>query len=226
MLNDQQIERYSRQIILPQLGGRGQETLLAASIAIVGNDGLSTAAAMYLAGAGVGRLALSAPVPLSTIDGLNPDCRATALPTLLTQAVVDEVAGCDTVLVCGPASGIWQTLHAACAAQRTPLVWGETAGSLGLVVVLASQGPASSCNACVRTQAAQLLSGGGAYDGLADATAAFVGTLLATEALKILIGLSAAPATSLLTYDAGAGAIDEVAFSRDPRCPACGASDT
>src|SRR5271169_5384355 len=110
MLNHQQIERYSRQIILPQLGGRGQETLLAHSIAIVGSDGLSTTAALYLAGAGVGRLLLSAPLPLSAIDGLNPDCRTTALPTPLTRAVADEVAGCDTVLVCGPASGPWQTL--------------------------------------------------------------------------------------------------------------------
>ena len=78
---------------------------------------------------------------------------------------------------------------------------------------------------CVRAQAALLLSGGDACDGLADATAAFVGTLLATEAIKVLIGVDAAPATSLLTYDAGVGAIGDVAFSRDPRCPTCGASD-
>jgi adenylyltransferase/sulfurtransferase len=224
MLNDQQIERYSRQIILPQLGGRGQEALLAASIAIVGSDGLSTAAAMYLVGAGVGRLALSAPT-LSAIDGLNPDCRTTVLPSLLTRAFADEVAGCDVVLACGPASRIWQTLNAACVAQRTPIVWGATAGSRGLVAMLAGHGPEPSCHACVRTQAAQLLSGSDACDGLADATAAFVGTLLATEALKMLIGLDPAPAASLLMYDAGAGAIDKVAFNRDPGCPACGASD-
>jgi len=225
MLSDQQIERYSRQIILPQLGGRGQEALLAASIAIVGNAAISTAAAMYLAGAGVGRLALSPPAPLSVIDGLNPDCRTAALPTLLTRAVADEVAGCDVVLVCGPPSATWQTLHAACVAQHTPLLWGATAGSRGLVAVFAGHCPASACAACVRVQAAQLLSGADACDGLADATAAFIGTLLATEGLKMLIGLDAAPPASLLTYDAGAGAIDDAAFSRDPRCPTCGASD-
>ena len=152
MLSDQQIERYSRQIILPQWGGRGQETLLAASIAIVGSDAISTAAAMYLAGAGVGRLALSAPAPLSALDGLNPDCRTTALPTLLTPAAADEVARCDVVLVCGAASGTWQTLNAACIAQRTPLVWGETAGSRGLVAVFAGHRPASACD-CLRAGA-------------------------------------------------------------------------
>ena len=225
MLNDQQIERYSRQIILPQVGGRGQETLLAASIAIVGSNGLSTAAAMYLAGAGVGRLALSTPAPLSAIDGLNPDCRITALPALLTRAGADAVARCDTVLMCGPAFESWQMLNAAGVAQRTPIVWGATARARGCVAVLAGRGTEPSCHACVQTQAAQLLSGGDACDRLADATAAFVGTLLATEALKILIGLDAAPAASFLTYDAGAGVIDEVAFSRDARCRVCGVSD-
>jgi molybdopterin/thiamine biosynthesis adenylyltransferase len=222
MLSDRQIDRYSRQIILPQLGGRGQETLLAASIAIVGSAAISTAAALYLAGAGVGRLALSA-APLVAIDGLNPDCRTSALPTLVTRAVADEVAGCDAVLVCAVASAPWQMLNAACVAQHTPLAWGEAVGSRGVVAAFSGHRPDSLCSACVRMQAAQWLSGGEACDGLADATAAFVGTLLATEAFKMLIGLGAAPAASLLTYDAGPGAINDVAFSRDPRCRTCGA---
>jgi molybdopterin/thiamine biosynthesis adenylyltransferase len=224
MLNDQQIERYSRQIILPQLGGLGQETLLAAAVAIIGRDDLSTVAAAYLAGAGVGRLALSAAAPLAVVDGLNPDCRTSALPTLLTRAVADEVAGCDAVVVCGAASGTWQTLNAACIAQHTPLLWGETAGSHGLVAVLANHRPGSPCYSCLRAQAAQLLSGGDAGDGLADATAAFVGTVLATEAIKVLIGVDAGPAGLLLKYHAGAGGVDDLAFSRDPRCPTCGVS--
>jgi molybdopterin/thiamine biosynthesis adenylyltransferase len=178
---------------------------------------------MYLAAAGVGRLALSAPAPLSAIDGLNPDCRTTALPTLLTRAAGDAVANCDAVLVCGAASGTWQILNAACVAQHTPLLWGETAGSRGFVGVFAGHRPASACAACARAQAAQLLSGGDACDGLADATAAFVGTLLATEALKILVGLEALPCASLVAYDAVAGTVDAVGLTRDRRCADCGA---
>jgi len=223
MLSEQQIERYSRQIILPQVGGRGQEALLAASIAIVGSDAISTAAATYLAGAGVGRLALSATASRSAIEGLNPDCQTSALPTPLTGAAAYEVAGGDAVLVCGAASRTWQTLNAACVARHTPLVWGETAGSHGLVAVLAGNRPQSPCDACLRAQVAQLLSASDGCGGLADATAAFVGTLLATQTLKMLIGLDTAPAGLLLAYDAGAGRIDSVAFSRDPRCPTCGA---
>jgi len=225
MLSDQQIERYSRQIILPQVGGRGQETLLAASVAIIGRDDLGTVAATYLAAAGIGRLALSAAAPLAAIDGLNPDCRITALPTPLTRAVVDEVAGYDAVLICGAVSGTWQMLAAGCVAQHTPLLWGEAAGSRGLVAAVPGHCAEPPCAACVRAQATQLLSGGDAGNGLADVTAAFVGTLLATAALKMLIRAEAAPAASLLTYDASAAVIHNVALSKTPHCPACGASD-
>ena len=225
MLSEQQIERYSRQIILPQLGGRGQERLLSAKVAIVGRGELATAAALYVAAAGIGTLAIGAPELQSVLDGLNPDCHVSVLPAPLTSERALETAGrYEAVLASGAAPGVCTALNAACVARRTPLVWGDTAGPLGLVTVLAGDHPESHCYACVQSQVPRLLAGGDAAHALAEAAAAFIGTLQATEAIKLLIGLDTNSAGRLLAYNAAAGTVGEVTVARDPRCRVCGAS--
>jgi adenylyltransferase/sulfurtransferase len=227
MLTEQQIERYSRQIILPELGGRGQQTLLSAAVAIVGGGALGTAAATYVAAAGVGRLTIAAPELQLDIEALNPDCQMTTLLAPLTDASAQDIARhADAVLVCGAMPTVCTLLNAACVAHRTPLVWADIVGARGLITVLVGRRLESPCYTCVAPNLSRWLSGGDAAQVLAEATAALIGTLQATETIKVLVGLGAAPAARLLTYDAAAGTVGEMAADKDPRCQTCGAHPT
>jgi len=223
MLTEQQIERYSRQIILPELGGRGQQALLSAAVAIAGGGVLGTAAATYIAAAGVGRLTIAAAELQLDIEALNPDCHTSTLQASLSDASAQDIARqADAVLVCGAPPQVCALLNAACVAQRTPLVWADTAGALGLVIVLAGPSSTAPCYACVAPHLSRGLAGGDAAPVLADATAALIGTLQATETIKMLVGLGATPAPRLLTYDAAAGTVGEMTVGKDPRCQTCG----
>lgn len=222
MLSEQHIERYSRQIILPQLGGRGQRALLSAAVAVVGGGNLSTATALYLAAAGVGRLALSEPSPLREVEAVNPDCRVSPLPSPFTRSAAGDVARtCSVVITSGAAHAICDVVNAACIAQRTPLVWADTAGSFGLMAVFTAEDSESPCYTCVYTQLSQWLASNDPADPFAETSAAFIGTLQATEAIKRLIGLDPLPTTRVLTYDAVAGAIRDLAVTRNLHCPTC-----
>jgi molybdopterin/thiamine biosynthesis adenylyltransferase len=222
MLSDQQIERYSRQIILPQVGGRGQRTLLSASVAVVGGGDLSAAAALYLAAAGVGRLTLSEPSPLSAIVGMNPDCRVGPIPAPLTREVIAGLArNCDVIIAGGAPPEVCEGLNAACVAHGTPLVWGDAVGSLGLMTVFGRDRSECPCYDCVHTRLAQLLATGDMGNPLAEAAAALIGTLQATATIKNLLGLDRCVTTRVLRYDAVAGRLDEEPISRDPCCRTC-----
>jgi molybdopterin/thiamine biosynthesis adenylyltransferase len=224
MLSEQQIERYSRQIILPQLGGRGQQALLSATLAIAGRPDLSSVAATYVAAAGVGTLALSAAQLPPGIEELNPDCHISTLPVLLTEAVAQEMARrSHVVLACGATRDACTLLDAACVAQHTPLVWGDASGALGLVAILAGGRRELPCYTCVQAHLSRLLAAADASHPLASSAAAFIGTLQATEAIKTLIGLGASETAQVLTYDAAAGMVGATALVKDPRCPTCGA---
>lgn len=224
MLSEQQIERYSRQIILPQLGGRGQQALLSATVAIVGRPDISSLAATYVAAAGVGTLAISAEQSPPGIEESNPDCRISTLPVLLTEAVAQETARrSHVVLACGATRDACTMLDAACVAQHTPLVWGDAAGPLGLVAVLAGGRRELPCYTCVQAHGARLFAVADASHPLASSAAAFIGTLQATEAIKTLIGLGASETAQVLTYDAVAGMVGATTLLKDPQCPTCGA---
>ena len=223
MLSDHQIERYSRQIVLPELGGRGQQTLLSAAVAVIGSGTLSTAALTYLAAAGVGRLTVVAPELCSQIEALNPDCHTSTLSAPFTDVSALEVAGhCDAVLACGATPELCTLLNAACVAQRTPIVWADSAGALGLVTVLVGWRQESPCYMCVARDVSRLLAAGDAAHVLAEAAAVFIGTVQATETVKLLADLGAIPAAQLLRYDAAAGTAEVVPLKKDPRCPTCG----
>lgn len=227
MLSEQQIQRYSRQIILPELGGRGQQTLLSGTVAVVGSGALSTAAITYLAASGVGRLAVATPELQSELEALNPDCQTSPLPVPLTDASALAVAAhCDAVLSCGAPPEVCALLNTACVAQRTPLVWAETAGALGLIAVLVGRRGESPCYTCVAPHVPRLLAGGNAAHALAEATATFIGTLLVTETIKILGAVGVTLAARVLTYDAAAGTVDSITTDKNPRCPTCGGQRT
>jgi len=122
-LHDIQIERYSRQIILPEVGGLGQSRLLAAHVALAGDRAVRTWASLYLAAAGVGRLSGCDAADVPLLARLNPDCEATAatLPdadvALLADPAADVALACPTVVVHADGGVGWVSILE-CGVQR------------------------------------------------------------------------------------------------------------
>lgn len=222
MLTETQIERYSRQIILPEVGGRGQEKLLSANVAIVGTGALAHAAAFYLAAAGIGRLAVAAVESIaSALTALNPDCRTTTLPADVTADTAASIAREHDVVIVGNAEQQTSNLlNAASVARRTPLVWGNAAGAVGHVTTFTGHQTAAPCFQCLPAQP-QAVPPRGAV-ALAGMVAAFIGTLQATEAIKTILGMETGLAGRMLIYDALTMDVREVRVAKDPQCPACG----
>ncbi|MGH7818178.1 MAG: ThiF family adenylyltransferase [Candidatus Binatia bacterium] len=207
MLSDSQIDRYARQIVLPEIGGRGQERLLAATVAIRGGGDAAAVAASYLAGAGVGTLDLSdigagAAVarvlgfggqdPARAVAARNPDCRiSTGLssPSLVVWVgtpVPDDLPADAAVL------------------------WGGADDST-LLLVYFTRGTA--CGACLNT-AAPLASAAGE-------SAVALGALVAVEALRVLLGLAADVRPTLLRVAMSGGASSGEPFRGRTDCPRC-----
>ncbi len=232
MLTEQQIERYSRQIILPQVGGRGQQRLLSAAIAVVGTGDLGTLAATYLTAAGVGRLDIidagagepGALAVAASLDTLNPDCAITARPVCCTVAVAVEVARtADVVIDASATPEISRFLNTACLALLKPMVWGAANGSIGHVSTFAGRGASAPCYSCAQALFPPAAPVSDAAAVLAGVAAAFVGSLQATQAIEIVLGMETSLCGRLLTYDALDGTVRETAIVKDPRCPVCSA---
>ena len=215
MLTDLQIERYSRQIILQPVGGRGQEALLAAAVAVVGEHAAGDTTLAYLAAAGVGRLTrLAASAPT---EPLNPDVTIDRRPMPGAPAALAAlVSACALVVRIGTVGEI-QPVYDACTVARRPLLWGFSTGSKGWIARLGT-GTAHGCPACLGVALGAAVAPPGDTP-LASVAAAWTGTLLASEALKILLRMPEALQGQYVTYDATAGS---VALARLTPIGACG----
>ena len=242
MLSNEQIERYSRQIILPQVGGRGQERLLGAALAIVGADRIGCTAALYLAGAGVGKLTIIdnrctecgngkaarqsnyAREAAAYLNGLNPDCRITALAAPVNAALAAAVTRDNDILV--DAAGSHETsvvLNRVCLTERKPLVWGAVAGVLGAIGVFAGPWPHASCYECYRDAPSAPPMTAGDAGPVGRMAADFIGALQAAEVIKIILGMETDVVGSILLCDAEDMTVRELTPARNPHCHSCGA---
>jgi len=221
MLSDTQVERYSRQIVLPQVGGRGQVALLSATVTIHGSSDLAEMAALYLAAAGVGHLRVSRPTA-AAIEGLNPDChlaveegRDPAIDGVRSGVVLCADAGADTCAA----------VNAACIAVHVPMIFGDAAAAVGRMGVCAGFEPHAPCYMCLSRSMGSASGSGAApapVNPFGNMTAGFIGTLLATEAMIILLRVRPSLTGRLVTFDALAGEVYDVPAPKDPRCTACG----
>ena len=217
MLTDEQIERYSRQIILPQIGGRGQQKLLSAAVAIVGTGEPGTTAALYVAAAGIGRVSVRAPVA-AAIAELNPDCHAQPLAAQLNTDAAMAIARSHDLVIDADLSGDTSLLlNIACLAMKRQVVWGHLSGSGAQATILAGHQADAPCYGCVRMPPPAPPSAVGPL------TAAFIGTVLATEAIKILLGIGSTLIGRMLMYDARDSTVSVVPVRKDPRCATCSA---
>jgi adenylyltransferase/sulfurtransferase len=248
-MNDDQLLRYSRHILLPEFDVEGQERLLASHALVVGAGGLGSPVALYLASAGVGRLTLcdgdtvdltnlqrqiihrTASIGAQKVESartavaaLNPEVQVIALAERIEGDRLDALVATADVVVDG--SDNFATRHAlnrACVKHAKPLVSGAAVRFDGQVSVFDLREPGAPCYACLFPEEGASEDMPCAIMGVFAPVTGIVGTLQANEALKVLAGIGETLAGRLLLLDALTLQIRVVKLARDAQCKVCGA---
>ncbi len=250
-LSKAQIARYSRQLVLPEVGVAGQQRLLASSVLVVGAGGLGSPAALYLAAAGVGRLGVldSDTVALSNLHrqilhvtadvgrpkaqsaqerlrALNPETAITAIHERLTAVNARElIQGYDLVLDGSDNFPTRYLVNDTCMLLGKPLVHGGVVQFGGqALTVLPRRGACFRCVFPEPPKAGAIPSCQEA--GVVGAAAGVLGSLMAHEALKVLLGVGEPLIGRLVVFDGKASRFREVPVRRDPACAVCGEAPT
>jgi len=246
-MNDQQLLRYGRHILLDEIGIEGQQRLLDASVLIVGLGGLGSPVALYLAASGVGRLILSdhdtvdfsnlqrqiihrtasvgqpkVASAQATLRDINPEVECIALQLRADDAqLLELVAQADVVLDCSDNFATRYAVNRACLTQRTPLVSGAAIQFQGQVSVYDFRRDDAPCYNCLFPEdsvAAELRC---ATTGVFAPLVGIIGSLQAAEALKLLMGIERGLSGKLLSIDALDMNIMRSSLSKDAGCRAC-----
>lgn len=246
-LDSDELVRYARQIRLPSLGVAGQRALKNSRVLIVGAGGLGSPAAMYLAAAGVGRIGIvdgdrvdasnlhrqllhraddvgrpKVESAQATMRALNPHVQVDAVPVRITsQNALDLVAEYDVVVDGTDNFPTRYLLNDACVLVGRPLVYGSVDRFEGQASVFATaEGPCYRCLFPTPPEPGTIQNCADA--GVLGVLPGLVGTIQATEALKLILGLGDSLAGRLLIVDALRTRFQTVIVERDPACPACG----
>ncbi len=249
-MNDQQLLRYSRHILLQEIGIEGQQRLLDSRALIIGLGGLGSPAALYLAASGVGRLTLcdhdnvdftnlqrqiihrtgtvGQPKVVSAQAALceiNPEVECIALPIRADEARLNElVAQADVVLDCCDNFATRYAVNRACLAQRKPLVSGAAIQFHGQVAVFDYRRDDAPCYNCLFPEDSEAEEMRCATTGVFAPLVGIIGALQAAEALKVLMGIEHGLSGKLLSVNALDMNILRSNLSKDPACRACGAA--
>ena len=254
-MNDAELLRYSRHILLDAIGVEGQQRILDSHAVVLGAGGLGSPVALYLAGAGVGRITL---VDDDTVDAtnlqrqiahteqrigqpkvesariamqqINPQPRIDCVARRADSALLDELlADASVALDCSDNYATRHALNAACVRRRVPLVSGAAIGFDGQVGVFDTRdgehGP-GPCYACLFPPDAAVEEVRCAVMGVIAPLVGVVGSLQALEALKLLAGAARSLEGRLLLIDALDMDVRLMSLPRNPDCPVCGRRDT
>jgi len=245
-MNDQELLRYSRHLLLNEIGVEGQQRLRSASMLVVGAGGLGSPAAFYLASAGVARITLvdgdnvdltnlqrqilhtterigtpKARSGQATLAAINPDVDVIPVVARADEtALAQLVSEATVVLDCSDNFATRHALNRACVLRGKPLVSGAAIRFDGQVAVFDMRHPGSPCYAC-------LFPPGDGEDELCAVMGVFapltgiIGTTQAAEALKLAAGIGESLEGRLLMLDALAMRWHSVRVRRDPACPVC-----
>ena len=246
-MNDQQLLRYARHLMLDEIGIEGQQRLLAAHALVIGAGGLGSPVALYLGTAGVGRITVvdhdsvdltnlqrqiahnqsrlglpKAESVCATLAAINPDLQLRALVRRADDALLDEwVPQADVVLDCSDNFRTRHQVNAACVRHRRPLVSGAAIGWDAQVSVYDVRQPAAPCYACLFAPEAAHEDVACATMGVFAPLVGIVGAVQAAEALKLLVGAGTSLAGQLLMLDARSMAWDRIKVARQPQCSVC-----
>ncbi len=247
-MNDQQLLRYSRHILLEEIGVDGQFRLLSSRVLMVGAGGLGSAAALYLGSAGVGHITVvdhdrveatnlqrqiahtlarvghfKAASIAQAIRDINPDVQVSMVTERADDALLDRlVPQADVVLDCTDNFSTRQAINRAAVRHGKPLVSGAALRFDGQVSVFDTRQPKTPCYACVFPETDAPEEAQCATMGVFAPLVGIVGSMQAAEALKLLCGLGTPLSGRMLMLDARNMAWHEIGVQRNLRCAVCG----
>lgn len=247
-MNDDQLLRYSRHILLDELGVEGQQRLLSGHALVIGAGGLGSPVLLYLASAGVGTITVidhdevdrtnlqrqiahtearvGRPKVASAAEAmaaLNPEVTVRALAQRADAALLDTlVAEADVVLDCSDNFRTRHAVNAACVAARTPLVSGAAVRFDGQLAVFDPRQHDAPCYHCLFPDTGDGSDGPCATFGVFAPLVGIIGCMQAAEALKLLLGIASHAVNRLSIYDGLSGDWRHMQLARDPACPVCG----
>ncbi len=247
-MNDEDLLRYARHILLNDFGIEGQEKLLAARVLIVGVGGLGSPVAMYLASAGVGTLMLAdhdtveisnlqrqiihtserlgvlkAESGKQAIHALNPSIRVETLLNRMDDTSLSQaISQVDLVVDCTDNFATRHAINRACVSHRVPLVSGAAVRFDGQISVFDPRDPNSPCYHCLFPEAQDVEPMSCATMGVFAPLVGIIGTMQAAEAIKVLAGTGNPLVGRLLILDALDMRWHSVKVRRDPGCAVCG----
>ena len=248
-MNDNQLLRYSRHILLDEIGIEGQARLLAAHALVIGAGGLGSPAALYLASSGVGRITLvdDDEVDLTNLQrqvmhttarigqpkvesgkqalhAINPEVEVAALRERAGLARLLELAQtASVVLDCSDNFATRHAVNRACFAARVPLVAGAVIRFDGQVSVFDPRAPGSPCYACLFPEDGKFEDVACSTMGVFAPLVGVIGALQAAEALKLLLGTGGSLAGRLLLLDGRSMEWTSIGVARSSACPVCAA---
>lgn len=244
-MNDQQLLRYSRQIMLPQVDIAGQELLLDAHILIIGAGGLGSPAALYLAAAGIGTITIydDDQVDLSnlqrqiahytddigadkvistrqTLNKINPDTHVIAVKQRLQGGQLEkEVLKADVILDCSDNFSTRFAINQACVKHKKPLVSGAAIRFEGQVSVFAANND-SPCYNCLYAENGEELQNC-ATNGVISPITGIIGSIQAMEAMKLIMKIGEPLSGRLLLLDGLSMQWNEMKLRKNLQCPTC-----
>ena len=248
-MKDEQLLRFSRQIMLPTMDVAGQQELVDATVLIVGMGGLGCPAAMYLSAAGVGHLVIADDDTVeitnlqrqiaheqsnlgeskvssaeATLKGLNPDVRITQIKNRLEGDLLEQaVVSADVVVDASDNFNTRFAVNQSCLKNKKPLVSGAAIRMEGQVAVFDSENPESPCYQCLYSECGDD-DASCSQNGVMAPLVGIIGSVQAMETIKLITGIGNSLVGRLLLLDAATMQWREMKLPRDPSCPACGGS--
>lgn len=250
-MNDNQLLRYSRHILLPQIGIQGQEALIGSHVLILGAGGLGSPVAMYLAASGVGKLTIcdSDEVDLTnlqrqivhstdrigtaktdsakkTLAGINPEVNVITLNERMDEEkLLKAVTNADVVVDASDNFSTRLAINQACVIRKKPLVSGAAVRFDGQVAVFDLRQEQSPCYQCLFPETGENEDIRCSIMGVFAPMVGIIGCVQAAESLKILLNIGETLNGRLLLLDGLAMAWRSVKLNKDPACTACGTDE-
>ena len=247
-MNDEQLLRYSRHLLLEEIDVAGQETLLKTHALVIGAGGLGSAAAPYLAAAGVGHITLmdhdqveltnlqrqimhtEKSVGKSKVNSgkqflqqLNAGIQIETIEAKATVALLDDLLpSVDIVLDCTDNFTSRHLINASCIKHRTPLVSGSALRFDGQISVFDPRNAVSPCYACIFSPDDDFAEVSCSSMGIFSPLVGIIGAIQAAQAIQVLIGFGETLVGRMLLWNARTTQIDEFKISRNPECSVCG----
>ena len=247
-MNDEQLLRYSRHLLLEEIDVAGQEALLGSHVLIIGAGGLGSAAATYLAAAGVGHLTLvdHDAVELTNLQrqimhtessigkskvasgkeflqGLNSGIQIETVQAKASSSLLDDLLpSVDIVLDCTDNFSSRHLINAACIKHQTPLVSGSALKLDGQISVFDPRNPNSPCYACIFSPDEKFEEVSCSTMGIFSPLVGIIGAMQAAQALQVLIGFGDPLVGRMLLWNGRNTQIDEIRIHRNTECLVCG----